>query len=130
MPVFSYVLQKVSRWELPSFHLPRREFSSPLFGGHLSASHSRMTCEHLSASHSRMAATRCHCESCDTLGVPLSGSPASPTGAAPSGSSASGSSASPSGAGVVLSGSSASHSRMAATAPGVTVKAVIPWGFP
>ena len=103
MPVFSYVLQKVSRWELPSFHLPRREFSSPLFGGHLSAS------------HSRMAATRCHCESCDTLGVPLSGSPASPTGAAPSGSSASGSSASPSGAGVVLSGSSASHSRMAAT---------------
>ena len=115
MPVFSYVLQKVSRWELPSFQLPRREFSSPLFGGHLSASHSRMTCEHLSASHSRMAATRCHCESCDTLGVPLSGSPASPTGAAPSGSSASGSSASPSGAGVVLSGSSASHSRMAAT---------------
>ena len=115
MPVFSYVLQKVSRWELPSFHLPRREFSSPLFGGHLSTSHSRMTCEHLSASHSRMAATRCHCESCDTLGVPLSGSPASPTGAAPSGSSASGSSASPSGAGVVLSGSSASHSRMAAT---------------
>ena len=138
MPVFSYVLEKVSRWELPSLHLPRREFSSPLSGRHLSASHSRMACghrsashsrmacehlsvshsrmacEHLSASHSRMAATRCHSKSCDTLGVTLSGSSASPTGAALSGSSASptgapsGSSASPTGAGVVLSGSSAS----------------------
>ena len=138
VPVFSYVLEKVSRWELPSLHLPRREFSSPLSGRHLSASHSRMACghlsashsrmacehlsvshsrmacEHLSASHSRMAATRCHSKSCDTLGVTLSGSSASPTGAALSGSSASptgapsGSSASPTGAGVVLSGSSAS----------------------
>ena len=63
MPVFSYVLEKVSRWELPSLHLPRREFSSPLSGRHLSASHSRMACEHLSASHSESEQSK-HEKSC------------------------------------------------------------------